>query len=250
MTRTLAACVALVFAGLFLSSCAGTTPGAVQSQVFGASSTRVINDELARLAAKLDPPQELSFNNDGSGTLVTQLSEGAAADVLITADTPSMDQARADGTVDAPVELATNTMVMVVPAGNPGAIHSLEDLTGDVSLVLCDPQVPCGAISVQLQKLNGTLLSPVSLEGSVGDVLGKVANGEAEAGWVYRTDALAAASDVEVIEIPHSSQAPNTLWVAVSTGSGNPRAAQALAELILSAEVAAVLADAGFTPRI
>lgn len=229
------------------SASAAAPAEAVETQLFGASSTRVINDELTRLAGELDPPQDVALNNDGSGTLVTQLNEGADADVLITADTKSMDQAEADGTVGEPQELATNSMVMVVPAGNPAGIRSVEDLDG-VDLVLCDPQVPCGGVSEQLEKLNDLDLTPVSLEGAVGDVLGKVTNGEAEAGWVYRTDALAAGDDVEVIDIPHANEVSNTLWVATVNNSPNPEAAEALAKLILSDEVATKLEEAGFTP--
>lgn len=237
--RTMAALVAL--GTLSLAGCVDTST----SQVFAASSTRVINDRLSELAGELDPPQELAFNNDGSGSLVTQLNEGAEADVLITADTTSMDQAVADGTVHDAQELATNSMVMVVPAGNPAGIHSLTDLTAQTSLVLCDPQVPCGRVSQRLQELNAVELKPVSLEGAVGDVLGKVAGGEADAGWVYRSDALAAGQDVEVIEIPHADEAPNTLWVAPA--SQRPEA-DALVDLLLSDKVATVLEDAGFTP--
>lgn len=249
---------ALVFASaLALTACGDpgsdstaetTAAESVEMQLFGASSTRVINDELSALAAELDPPLEIAFNNDGSGSLVTQLNEGAPADVLITANTSTMEQAESDGTVATPQELATNSMVMVVPAGNPAGIDNVTDLSEDVNLVLCDPSVPCGNVSEQLQEINGLTLSPVSLEGAVGDVLGKVTNGEADAGWVYRTDAAAAGGDVEIIDIPQADEVPNTLWVATATGSENPEQAQALVELILSEDVAAALEEAGFTP--
>ena len=230
------------------STAAESSAESVEMQLFGASSTRVINDQLSELAAELDPPLEIAYNNDGSGSLVTQLNEGAPADVLITANTSTMEQAEEDGTVGTPQELATNSMVMVVPAGNPAGIESVEDLSEDVNLVLCDPSVPCGNVSEQLQELNGLTLSPVSLEGAVGDVLGKVTNGEADAGWVYRTDAAAAGEDVEIIDIPQAEEVPNTLWVATANESENPEQAEALVELILSEDVSAALEEAGFTP--
>jgi molybdate transport system substrate-binding protein len=250
--RPLTRATALLGAAALLTGCtapgAGTT-GAAELQVFGASSTRVINDELSALAAELEPPHELTFNNDGSGTLVTQLHEGAPADVLITADEHSMNRAVADGSADDPQRLATNTMVMVVPAGNPAGIDSVDDLTDDdVDLVLCDPQVPCGDVAERLIEHSDLTVAPVSLEGAVGDVLGKVHNGEADAGWVYRTDALAAGDDVDVIDIPGAENTPTTLWVAAATASQNPERATALIELILSPDVAAILTDAGFTP--
>lgn len=239
-----AAALALVTAGALVACGGSESSGGAELQLFGASSTRVINDELSTLAAELDPPLEIAYNNDGSGSLVTQLNEGAPADVLITANTSTMEQAVADGTVSDPQELATNSMVMVVPSGNPASIESVEELDEDINLVLCDPSVPCGDVSAQLQELTGLSLHPVSLEGAVGDVLGKVANGEADAGWVYRTDA-AASDDVEMIDIPQAEHVPNTLWVAPVT---DIEQTTALVDLILSPEVAAVLEESGFTP--
>lgn len=230
------------------STSAATEASVVQLQLFGASSTRVLNDEIVEAAAKLDPPVNIEFNNDGSGSLVSQLAEGATADILITADKKNMDQAVEDGSVTNPVEAATNSMVMIVPADNPANIESLEDLTPDVNLVLCDPSVPCGTVSEQLQKANNVTLSPVSLEGAVGDVLGKVQNGEADAGWVYRTDAQAAGDDVKVIDIPHANEFPNTIWIALTVASTNPEAAQQVINLILSDEMAKHWEAAGFTP--
>lgn len=254
LPRPLSRTAAVLGAGALLTGCAGQgagTDGATDMQVFAASSTRVINEELSALAADSTPPQELTFNNDGSGTLVTQLHEGAPADVLVTADEHSMDQSVADGTVTDPRHLATNTMVMIVPADNPAGVDSVDDLDDDrVDLVLCDPQVPCGRASEDLIARNDLTLTPASLEGSVGDVLGKVHNREADAGWVYRTDALAAGSDVEVIEIPGAQDAPTGLWVAATTASQYPEQAAALVDLILSPDVAAILADAGFHPAV
>ncbi|MDR7329091.1 molybdate ABC transporter substrate-binding protein [Corynebacterium guangdongense] len=243
----------LAAAGLLLASCSSAGPssatGTVEVRIFGASSTRVINDELAAAARRLDPPLDVKINNDGSGTLVTQLLEGAPADVLITADRRSMDRALADGTVGSPQELAHNSMVMVVPAGNPADVGSVADFADEgVDLVLCDPRVPCGEVSERLIDANGLRVHPVSLEGAVGDVLGKVQNGEADAGWVYRSDARAAGGDVEIIEIPQAADFPNTLFVAVATASPHPAEARRIVDLLLSEEITAALADAGFIP--
>ncbi len=246
-----AAVAALAGTALLLASCspAATDPGDEPVRIFGASSTRVINEELTVAAQRLDPPLEVQINNDGSGTLVAQLNEGAPADVLVTADRASMGRALADGTVVDPHRLAGNSMVMVVPAGNPAGIDSVADLAADdVDLVLCDPRVPCGEVSERLIDANGLSVHPVSLEGAVGDVLGKVGNGEADAGWVYRSDALAAVGDVEIIDIPGAAEVPNTLFVAVTTASRQPAEARRVVELILSGDVADVLAEAGFTP--
>ncbi len=215
--------------------------------VLGAASTRVVNGDLAARAAQLDPPLPVNFVNVGSPTLVQQLADGAPGDVLITADRATMDRAVARGTVAEPQVVATNSLVMVVPAGNPAGITAVTDLA-DTNLVLCDPQVPCGAASATLIDELGITLTPVSLEHSVSDTLGKVTSGEADAGWVYRTDAAAAGGAVEVIEIPGAEDHPTSVLAAVTTGTGHPERAQALFGLIGSGEMADVWADHGFGP--
>lgn len=235
--------LAVAAAGLVLGAC---TTGANDSLfIFAASSTRVLNDDLTALAGE----QELHFNNDGSGSLVSQLNEGARADVLITADTQSMERAQADATVDKPRPLARNELVMVTPADNPAGLHAASDLEGSTArLVLCDPTVPCGATSQRLAERAELELAPVSYERAVGDVIGKVASGEANAGWVYRTDALAAGDAVTIIEIPGATDDPSTVWVATTRTAANPAAAEGFVDLLFTEPVRTALIDAGFTP--
>lgn len=245
--RALAACGAVVFAGAALCSCLPGPPGedvsggprgasegstAVPLAIAGASSTRVMNDALSERAAAQTPPLHLDFNNAGSSTLVQQLADGAPADVLLTASRATMDQAVKDGTVTAPVELASNHMVMVVPRGNPAGISSVADLSTHHTFVACDPQVPCGDITAKLSARNHLTLDADSLEHQVADVLGKVASGEADAGWVYSTDAAAAGESVEVIDIPGADEFSNAVMGAVTTSSAHPEEAQALLTLI------------------
>ena len=144
--------------------------------------------------------------------------------------------------------VATNSMVMVVPADNPAGITGVDDTLKNAKVVLCDSQVPCGDISQTLMKENNIELNPVSLEQSVSDVLGKVTSGEADAGWVYRTDAAAAGDAVKVIEIPHADKHPNDLVAAVTTTSGHQAEATQLLDLLASKEMAAVWEKHGFTP--
>ena len=232
-----------------LTACAtdGTAEGDPELTVLGAASTRVINEDLAARATQLDPPLSVNFVNVGSPTLVQQLADGAPGDVLITADRATMDRAVAQGTVADPQVVASNSLVMVVPAGNPAGITAVTDLA-DTNLVLCDPQVPCGTVSATLIDELGIAITPVSLEHSVSDTLGKVTSGEADAGWVYRTDAAAAGEAVEVIEIPGADAHPTSVLAAVTTGTGHPERAQALFGLISSGEMADVWADHGFSP--
>lgn len=237
----LAPVAALATAGLLLVGCAGDSgPGALT--VLGASSTRVLNDDFEQLTAT-----ELDFVNAGSSTLVQQLADGSPGDVLITADRTNMDKAVEQGLVGDPRAVAVNTLVMVVPAGNPADIASVDDLAG-TTFVLCDPQVPCGTASEAIIADTGIEAEPVSLEHQVADVLGKVVSGEADAGWVYRTDALSAGADVEVIEIPGAADQPNEVVAAVTTTAAGQQAAADFVDALASAEMAEVWAGHGWEP--
>ncbi|KAB3523639.1 molybdate ABC transporter substrate-binding protein [Corynebacterium sp. zg254] len=225
----LALCVAL---SLALSACAPSTTGSQQAEdpdtltVFGAASTRVVNEDLQK---EWDHP--LTIVNGGSSGLLQQLADGAQADVLITADKTTMDAAVQQGLVRDPVAVATNTMVMVVPKGNPAGITDVDEALSSHRLVLCAPQVPCGRTSQAIQEDLGLHLTAASLEQSVSDVLGKVTSGQAHAGWVYSTDAAAASDSVTSIPIPRAEQRANTLYAAVTTHSTATREQRA-AELV------------------
>lgn len=231
------AAAAVAATGLALSACSpdtSTNSDAEQTSLnlLAASSTRVINDELEKRASEFDTPVDLEFQNGGSSDLVNKLSEGAPADLLLTASKKTMDKAISDGTVKDPKVLATNVMVMVVPKGNPGNIHSIEDLQNEDRFVICDPQVPCGDISSQIIEENNLDVKPASQEQQVADVLGKVVSGEANAGWVYSTDAAAAGDDVEVIEIPDADKFANQILGAVSAEAEHPEEAQKVLDLL------------------
>lgn len=215
--------------------------------VLAASSTRVINDELTRRASQLAPPVNLNFENGGSSDLVSKLREGAPADLLLTASKKTMDKAVQDGTVATPEVLATNVMVMVVPKGNPAGIQSVEDLRHSHHFVLCDPQVPCGDISSRIIDDKRLDVHPSSQERQVADVLGKVASGEADAGWVYSTDAAAAGDDVEVIDLPGAEKFTNQIVGAVTAEASHPDKARAVLD-ILSGDFASTWRDRGFNP--
>ncbi|MCZ9309005.1 molybdate ABC transporter substrate-binding protein [Corynebacterium uberis] len=249
--RTLGAVALAAAAGLALAACSPQTESAtsadgekVNLQVLAAASTRVLNDDLT---ATFDQAH-LEFHNAGSSTLVQQLRDGSPGDVFISADQKNMDKAVSAGVVDTPVTVATNSMVMVVPKGNPAHVTGVDSSLDHAKLVLCDKQVPCGAVSADIQKDLGIELSPASLEQSVSDVLGKVTSGEADAGWVYRTDAAAAGDKVEVIDIPHAAEHENSLVAAVTSTTEHREQAQALVDLLASPQFAQVWRNFGFTP--
>ena len=145
---------------LVLTGCASQE----QLTVFGAASTRLINDSLVQQSG-----EDIQFHNAGSAALVQQLREGAPADVLITANEATMQQAQDAGLVGTPKAVATNSMVLIVPKGNPAGVQGFKDL-GDAVVVICDVQVPCGDTTATLEKANNTTINAASLEQSVSDV--------------------------------------------------------------------------------
>lgn len=250
LTRSVGSAAAVLGAATLLASCAPNTSTSGGGEaatdtltVLGAASTRVINDELDGLAR-----HDLQFINAGSSTLVQQLTDGAPGDLLITANKPTMERAVAAGMVEDPVPVATNSLVMVVPAGNPAGITGVDGSLRGANVVLCDPQVPCGTVSREIMDRQGIRIEAASLEHSVSDTLGKVVSGEADAGWVYRTDALAAGDNVEVLEIPGAAEVPNTLYVAVTQNATAPERARELQALLTGGEMATVWEDNGFAP--
>ncbi|GGG77600.1 molybdate ABC transporter substrate-binding protein [Corynebacterium pelargi] len=224
---------------LLLSACAQNG----QLTVFGAASTRLINESLVQQSG-----EDLQFHNAGSATLVQQLREGAPADVLITANEATMQQAQDAGLVTHPRAVATNSMVLIVPKGNPAGVRGIDDLDKAV-VVICDVQVPCGDTTARLEKANNATITPASLEQSVSDVLGKVTSGEADAGVVYQSDAAAAGDSVEVIEIPHANEYPNRIMAAVVKDSSHRDQAQAVVDTLGSEQFRAIWQEQGFTPQ-
>lgn len=180
--------------------------------VFGAASTRVLNADLPQ-SANIDT--HLAFINGGSGSLLQQLEDGAPGDVLITADRATMDEAVERGVVSNPAKVATNSMVLIVPKGNPAHITGADASLSTAKVVTCDHKVPCGKVAEELISSLGLDFTPVSRENSVSDVAGKVLSGVADAGWVYRTDAQALADSLDVFDIPGADSHANEIMAAV-----------------------------------
>jgi len=235
------------------SSAADSGAGAAPSgtiTVYAAASLKAAFTDLARTFEAGHPGAKVTLSFAGSSDLVSQISQGAPADVFASADTANMQKLQDAGLADgAPKDFATNTLAIAVPPGNPAGIAALKDLgRPGTKLVICARQVPCGAATAQVAQAAGITLSPVSEENAVTDVLGKVTAGEADAGLVYGTDIKAAGNKVEGIQIPESESAVNTYPIAgVATGRNKPTA-RAFVDLVAGPEGQKVLAAAGFGP--
>jgi molybdate transport system substrate-binding protein len=243
---------ALAVLGLLvpLAACGGSDDDSATLTVYAAASLTATFEQLAEEFEERHPDVDVQLSFGGSADLVTQIQEGAATDVFASADTANMDKLTGDDLADGdPEDFATNTLEIAVPPGNPAGITGLQDLAqAGVDLVVCAPEVPCGAAAQAVADAAGVTLTPVSEEQSVTDVLAKVTSGEADAGLVYRTDVLAAGDAVEGIEFPESASVVNTYPVVVVEGSDEPGLAREFVELVAGATGRQVLADAGFGP--
>lgn len=255
------AVVALLALGLSGCAPADTAPGAASNpaspapaelsgtlNVYAAASLKQTFTELATQYEKANPKVTVSLSFDGSSTLVTQIKEGAPADVFASADQANMkklsDAALVQG---APADFASNVLTLVVPPGNPANIKTFADAAkAGVKLVICAPQVPCGAASASDAKTAGLTLTPVSEELNVTSVLGKVTSGEADAGLVYVTDAKAAGAKVLAIPLGLDKPTVNLYPIAAVNTSKVPDIAQGFITLVTGPGGQKVLLEAGF----
>jgi molybdate transport system substrate-binding protein len=216
--------------------------------VFAAASLKGTFTTLGQQFETAHPGTTVAFSFAGSSDLVTQLQQGAPADVFASADTANMTKATGANLVaGTPVNFATNTLEIAVPPDNPAKITSFGDLTKPgVKVVVCAAQVPCGAAAQKIETATDTEIKPVSEENAVTDVLGKVESGEADAGLVYVTDVKGAADKVKGIPFTESKQAVNTYPIATLTASKNADLAGQFVQLVTGSEGQQVLAAAGF----
>jgi molybdate transport system substrate-binding protein len=235
----------LVLVAFAVAAGSASATAHVTLNVFAAAS---LTDVLPRI----DPAERYSFA--GSNTLAAQIQQGAPADVFASANMTLPQQLYAKGLVTKPVVLTRNTLVLIVPTSNPAGIHSAFDLRKPgVKLVIAGPTVPVGAYTLQILKnmaLSDVLQNVVSREADVREVLAKVALGEADAGFVYATDARTVPGKVTVLKLPAWAQPKVQYGIAVVTASSNRAAAQAYVTRLLGKTAQAKLAAAGFLPRV
>jgi molybdate transport system substrate-binding protein len=214
--------------------------------VLAAASLTGVFEDLADDFEAAHDGVEVEFSFGSSTDLAEQAADGAPGDVLATADEKSMQVAEdADVTGGDPVTFATNTMVLVTPPDNPADIASIDDL-GGTTWVRCADEVPCGRVALGLIQSNGVTSEPASLEEDVKSTLEKVTSGEADAGFVYATDAVAAGEQVQDFEIPGAQAEVTTYPIATLQQSEQADLARAFIDLVTSADGQQVLDDAGF----
>jgi molybdate transport system substrate-binding protein len=205
---------------------------------------------LTNIFPQIAPKQHYSFA--GSNALAAQIQQGAPADVFASANTSIPFQLYDQGLVEKPVLFTRNELTVIVPKSNPAGIHSVADLAKPgVKLVVAAPGVPVGDYTrtvLHTMKLDPVLQNVVSNETDVREVLAKVALGEADAGFVYVTDARTVRGNVATIGIRWTAQPRVSYAVAVVRASKHKAAARAFVRTLLGKAAQRKLRAAGFLP--
>jgi molybdate transport system substrate-binding protein len=244
--RALAGGAAVTLGCAVLTGCAPASDDETLT-VLAAASLRGPFTELEATFEDGHPGVDVTVSFGGSSDLADQVEAGAPADVVATADEPTMARLSDAGLVATPTVFATNALTVVVPAGNPADVRNLADLgRSDVDVVLCAPEVPCGRAAASVTDAAGVTPHTVSEEPSVTDVLAKVALGEADAGLVYVTDAATEPGDVETVPTPEAADVVNRYPVAVLAEPQAPGLADEWVALVTGDEGRSTLAEAGF----
>lgn len=212
----------------------GGAGGDKKVTVFAAASLTTVYERLEATFEKENPGVDVVLSTGGSSDLVTQMEQGAPADVFASADEKNMDRAVGSSLISGePTPFATNELTIAVQPGNPQGIASLKDLENpDLAVVRCAVPVPCGSVSDAVFSDAGVTIAPASEENSVTDVLGKVTAGEADAGLVYVTDVARSEGAAESVEIPEAADHRTTYPIAVTSGAAEPELAQTFVDLV------------------
>ena len=239
-----------------LSGCGQKTPPSTTASTSSAHSIVVFAATLLKpaftlLAGKFqtdNPGAAIDFNFATSSELANKLSQGASADVFASADSAQMDTVvKADLTSSDPINFASNTLVIVTAPGDPKQIRSFADLAKpDLRVAVCQASAACGSAAQRIEDNTGVHLNPVSEESVSSGVLGKVTNGDADAGLVYLTDAHKAGDKVTAVQFPESNEAVNIYPIAILKHASQPALAQKFVDLVTGATGQRVLTQAGF----
>ena len=263
--------IIISMSAMFVAGCTSPTPTPAASAtpvpkttltVFAAASlSSAFNQTKAQFEAAY-PEANVVYNFDSSGTLQTQIEQGAQPDVFASAATSNMNMLKNEGLMNnsTVVNFAKNKLALIVPKANPADITGLTDLNKSVlKLVVCGNTVPCGKYTIQmLQALRNTsgygsgyydavVANEKSQEPSATSAVTKVATGEADVAVVYASDVQEQyQNSVTVINIPDSLNVIATYPIGVTVSSKNQALAKAFVDFVVSPAGQAILAGSHF----
>jgi molybdate transport system substrate-binding protein len=219
-----------------------TGAGATRITVYAAAS-------LTQVFPRIAPAPRYSFA--GSDALAAQISVGAPADVFASASPKQTELLYHNGLLRKPVVFATNKLIVIVPRSNPAGIHSVYDLRRHgVKVIVGTPTVPVGAYTRQVLDSMGitsdVMANVVSQEPDVKSIVAKIALGQGDAGFVYKTDARPAGKKVTSILIPAWAQPPIRYEIGIVKRTSHRAAAAAFIKRVTSLRGRRLLVQAGF----
>lgn len=243
--------VAVLLVGVMLAAggaCGGSaTRDRVRLDVLAAASLTEAFGAMESSFESAHPDVDVEFSFGASSQLAAQIEAGAPADVIAAADERSLATLGEHDRISESRVFATNRLEIAVSPGNPNHIADVFDLADDdLVVVLCDPDVPCGAYADTLLSAAHVEVHAASLEPNVKGVMTKVALGEADAGIVYTTDVLAAGAQIDGVTIPAEINIEARYPIGIISGSPDQQAARAFIGFVVGAEGQAVLRAYGF----
>jgi len=229
------------------SSSSSSGGGKVTLTVFAAASLTEAFTTIGKDFQQANPNVTVKFNFAGSNTLVQQIQQGAPADTFASADTQNMDKLTKSGDVSTPQTFAKNTLVVIVPASNPGKIENLKDLANKgLKIAVADPSVPVGNYTLEVldnmsksdaygpEYSKAVEANIVTKETSVKNVQSKVETGEVDAGYVYVSDAYSSGDKVKSIAIPEKYNVIADYPIATVKASKNASTSDTFIKYVLS----------------
>ena len=272
--RTLLAGSLALSLSLLLSACGGTAASSqassapassaaasseasgesVQLTVFAAASLTETLNEISEQYKTVAPNVELVFNFDSSGTLKTQIEEGAECDLFLSAAQKQMNALEEENLINADtrIDLLENKVVLAVPEGNPADIQSFEDIGTDKCklVALGNDDVPVGSYSIEILTNLGILdelesSNKITYGSNVKEVTTQVKEASADCGIVYATDAYSAG--LETVDEATADECRQVIYPAALTAStAHAEEAQAFLDYLSTDDAAAIFESVGF----
>jgi molybdate transport system substrate-binding protein len=224
-----------------------TTPATGTIIVLAASSLTGAFNTLIKSFEAANPGATVQATYGSSGTLATQITQGAPADVFASAAPANMKAVITAGGASSSTNFVKNKLEIAVPPTNPKNIASVADLANSgVKVALCVPTAPCGATAVTMLANAKVTVTPATLDPDVKSTLTSVESGQVDAGVVYVTDVMAAGALVKGVVIPDDVNTTTEYPIAALTKAANPAGAAAWVAYVLSPAGQAVFSAAGF----
>jgi len=228
-----------------------STPKGGTLSVFAAASLTEAFTQLAQTYRSDHPGWTVKVNFAGSDQLAAQIEQGVPADVYAAASPKYPEELQGKNLIGDTTNFATNSLILIVPTDDPANIKTPDDLKKGAKLVVGDPAVPVGSYTETVLEnlgISDSDLNIVSMEQDVKAVLSKVELGEADAGFVYVTDALSAGDKVKQIQLPAAAEATATYPIGIVSASNETEAAQQWIDLVTGPHGQKVLQDLAFGP--